>query len=75
MKIYLENEDLNQEMNNVTDTFENKDEEKMMYVNNEDASYRTYDNSAISSHSKSYVNSNLENTIHGNISVNIKKTS
>ena len=75
VKIYLENEELNQEMNNVTDTFENKDEEKMMYVNTEDASYRTYDNSAISSPSKSCVNSNLENTIHGNISVNIKKTS
>ena len=47
----------------------------MLYINTEDASYKTYDHSAISSPSKSCANSNIDSTIHGNISVNIKKAS
>ena len=75
VKIYLEKEDLNQDMSNITDTLENKDDEKMLYINNEDTSYKTYDNSAISSPAKSFNNSNNDGIVHGNISVNIKKTS
>ena len=75
VKIYLENEDLNHDMNNIGDTLENKDDEKMLYINTEDASYKTYDNSAISSPSKSFNSNNNDGTVHGNISVNIKKTS
>ncbi len=75
VKIYLEKEDLNQDMSNITDTLENKDDEKMLYINNEDTSYKTYDNSAISSPAKSFNNSNNDGIVHGNISVNIKKAS
>ena len=75
VKIYLENDNYNEDMNSAVDNMDNKDEEKMLYINTEDASYKTYDHSAISSPSKSCANSNIDSTIHGNISVNIKKAS
>ena len=72
VKIFLENDDLNGDMNNMEDDLDNKDNEKMIDINTEDMSYKTYENSAIGSPTKSSMKSG-DNNITRNISVNIKK--
>ena len=52
VKIFLENDDLNGDMNNMEDDLDNKDNEKMIDINTEDVSYKTYENSAIGSPTK-----------------------
>ena len=73
VQIYMESDLLNDDMNNLENGFENKDEEKMLDINNEDMSYKTYDNSTVGSPIKTSINNNVDSTIHRNISVNIKK--
>ena len=71
VKIYLEKEELFGKINNDEEEYENKDEEKMLDINTEDMSYKTYDHS-VSSPTKSYSQA-VEGNIGRSISVNIKK--
>ena len=71
VQIFLENSELYGDVTNVEEGFENKDEEKMIDINNEDLSFRTYEGSVISSPSKSV--SKIYETKGKSISVNIRK--
>ena len=71
VQIFLENSELYGDVTNMEEGFNNKDAEQMIDINNEDLSFRTYEESVISSPSKS-VNKNYE-TKGKSISVNIKK--
>ena len=72
VKIFLDNSELYGNVNNMEDGFDNKDEEKMIDINNEDISFKTLEETVISSPSKSF-NKNHETNIGRSISVNIKK--
>lgn len=72
VKIFLENSDIYGDVTNMEEGLDNKDEEKMLDINNEDYSFKTVEDTSISSPSKTY-NNNHEGSIVRNISVNIKK--
>ena len=82
VKIFLESNEINGDITrDIEDNFENDNKtEKMLEINNEDLSYKTYDNSSmrndisseISSPSKSVGKPN-EGSVQRNISVNIRK--
>ena len=71
VQIFLENSELYGDVTNMEEGFNNKDEEKMIDINNEDLSFRTYEGSVISSPSKSV--SKIYETKGKSISVNIRK--
>ena len=72
IKIFLENNELYGDLNNVEEGFGNKGEEKMIDINTEELSYKTYENSVMSSPIKSS-NKIYESSLARSISVNIKK--
>ena len=72
VKIFLENSDIYGDVTNMEEGLDNKDVEKMLDINNEDYSFKTVEDTSISSPLKTY-NNNHEGSIVRNISVNIKK--
>ena len=71
VKIYLENSELYGDLNNLEEGFDNKDE-KMIHINTEDVSFKTYEHSVMSSPIKSS-NKIYDTSMARSISVNIKK--
>ena len=71
VKIYLENSELYGDLNNLEEGFDNKDE-KMIDINAEDVSFKTYEHSVMSSPIKSS-NKIYDTSMARSISVNIKK--